>query len=48
MFMVDNNGNIRTDINGNLYRNVRPVINLVKNIEMEGNGTAENPYRMVK
>lgn len=48
LFMIDSNGNIRNDINGDLYRNVRPVINLVKNIEMEGTGTIENPYRMVK
>ena len=37
-----------TDINGNLYRNIRPVINLVKNIEMIGTGTNLDPYRMVE
>lgn len=47
MFMVDNNGNIKTNVNGNLYRNVRPVINLVKNIEMKGTGTITDPYQMV-
>ena len=48
MFMVDKEGRIKTDITGNLYRNVRPVINLVKNIEMIGNGTQEDPYRIEK
>jgi len=48
MFMVDSDGRIRTDISGNLYRNVRPVINLIKNLEMEGTGTIEDPYRLKK
>jgi len=46
MFMIDQNGNIKTDVTGNLYRGVRPVINLVKNIKMEGKGTIEDPYRI--
>ena len=44
MFMVDVNGRIVTNIEGNLYRNVRPVINLLKNIEIDGIGTKEDPY----
>lgn len=44
LFMVDPNGNIRTDLTGDLYRNVRPVINLIKNVEIKGNGTKDNPY----
>ena len=48
LFMIGQNGNIVTDVKGDLYRNVRPVINLIKNIEMEGNGTKANPYRVVK
>ena len=44
LFMVDTNGKIRYDVNGNLYRNVRPVINIIKNIEVKGEGTQENPY----
>lgn len=47
MFMVDNTGSIKTEVTGNLYRNVRPVINLIKNIEMEGKGLKEEPYVMV-
>jgi len=45
-YMVDQNGLIKTDISGNLYRNVRPVINLVKNIEVDGNGTIDKPYTL--
>jgi len=48
MFMVDGNGGLKTNVAGNLYRNVRPVINLIKNIEMEGDGTKENPYHIKK
>ena len=46
LFMIDQNGNIKTDVNGNLYRNVRPVINLIKNIEVTGDGTINNPYKI--
>ena len=46
MFMISSDGSIKTDINGNLYRNVRPVINLIKNIKMIGSGTIDNPYRL--
>ncbi len=43
-FMVDKNGGIHYDIAGNLYRNIRPVINLIKNIEVSGTGTIDDPY----
>lgn len=48
LFMIDSSGNIKTDIDGNLNRMVRPVINLVKNIKMEGDGTITNPYKMAE
>ena len=48
MFMITQNGEVETDVNGNLYRSVRPVINLVKNIEMTGTGSIDDPYRMVE
>ncbi len=48
MFMIDSNGGINTGTSGNLFRNVRPVINLVKNINMEGDGTKDNPYKLVE
>ena len=44
LFMVNTNGVILTDVAGNLYRSVRPVINLIKNIEVTGDGTIDNPY----
>lgn len=44
LFMFDNKGNVKTNINGNLYRYVRPVINILKNIEVKGEGTINNPY----
>lgn len=46
MFMIDSSGNILMSLNGNLYRNVRPVINLIKNIEMTGKGTIDDPYKV--
>ncbi len=46
-FMVASNGSIQTNITGNLYRGVRPVINLIKNIEMTGDGTINNPYTLI-
>lgn len=48
MFMVDENGKLLTTTNGNLYRNIRPVINLIKNTEVIGNGTIEEPYRILE
>lgn len=48
MFMVDSSGNIKTATSGNLYRNVRPVINLVKNTQVTGTGTALDPYKIVE
>ena len=36
------------DTNKTSNRSVRPVINLVKNIEMTGTGTVDDPYRMVE
>lgn len=48
LFMLDNNGNLKTEVSGNLYRNVRPVINLIKNIEVTGDGTENNPYKIIE
>lgn len=46
MFMIDGNGKLKYDVNANFYRKVRPVINLVKNTEVTGNGTLDNPYQI--
>ena len=48
MFMINYDGAIKTDVNSNLYRSVRPVINLIKNVEMTGKGTKENPYKLAE
>ncbi len=47
MFVVDANGNIKTTIPGSTYERVRPVINLIKNTEVTGNGTIDNPYKVI-
>ena len=47
MFVVDANGNIKTNISGSTYERVRPVINLIKNTEVTGNGTIDNPYKVI-
>ena len=46
MFIVDANGNIKTTISGSTYERVRPVINLIKNTEVTGDGTIDNPYKV--
>lgn len=47
LFMVSNTGAIASNINGNLYREVRPVINLNKHVQVTGDGTHDNPYTIV-
>ena len=47
IFVVDANGNIKTNISGSTYERVRPVINLIKNLEVTGNGTIDNPYKVI-
>ncbi len=48
MFMIGTNGSVVTNVEGNLYRKVRPVINLIKNIEVSGDGTKTNPYTIIE
>ncbi|MEG1150137.1 MAG: hypothetical protein RSE17_02475 [Bacilli bacterium] len=43
-YMVNANGSINTTTPGNLLRGVRPVINIIKNIAVTGDGTKDNPY----
>ena len=45
LFVVDASGNVKTNI-GSTYARVRPVINLIKNTEVTGNGTIDNPYKV--
>ena len=46
MFMINKDGSINKKVVGNLYRSIRPVINLEKNIEMIGSGTIDDPYQI--
>ena len=48
MFMVDPNGGLTKDTVGSLYRSVRPVINIIKNVEATGTGTSLDPYKLVE
>lgn len=43
-FIVKANGSINNQVIGNLNRGVRPVISLIKDIEVEGSGTKSDPY----
>ncbi len=46
-FAVDENGTITSNINGNLLRGVRPVINIVKTAKVSGDGAIDNPYQIM-
>lgn len=46
-FMVDRNGALINNTAGNLYRGVRPVINIIKTAKVEGDGTYDNPYKLI-
>ena len=48
LFMIDSNGKIINNVLGSTYHSVRPVINLIKNVEVKGNGTIEEPYEIVE
>ena len=41
------NGTITSNINGNLLRGVRPVINIVKTAKVSGDGAIDNPYQIM-
>lgn len=43
-FCVNNSGKIVFDVEGSLFRGLRPVINLNKKISVTGDGTINNPY----
>ncbi len=46
-FVVDTDGSISSNVNGNLLRGVRPVINIIKTAKVSGNGTSEEPYEII-
>ena len=43
-FVVNESGAINSDVTGTYNRGVRPVISLIKDISVTGNGTEGNPY----
>ena len=46
-FVINTNGTIITSTSGLLSKGVRPVINIIKNSYIDGEGTKDNPYILV-
>lgn len=46
-FLVNTDGSIITNTAGNLLRSIRPVINIIKNAKISGNGSLEEPYEII-
>lgn len=46
-FVINTNGAMVSNVSGDLLRGVRPVINIIKNAKVEGNGTVDNPYTLI-
>ena len=46
-FLVGTDGGIITNTAGNLLRGIRPVINIIKNAKVTGNGSSEEPYKII-
>lgn len=47
MFAVSSTGSVIEDIDSSLFRGIRPVINLIKNVEVKGDGTINSPYEII-
>ncbi len=47
LFMINSNGSINSLTSGSEFGSVRPVINLIKNVEVTGTGTESEPYTIV-
>ena len=47
-YVVSAKGALVHNVAGNLLRGVRPVINIIKNAKVTGNGTIESPYEIVE
>lgn len=45
-YEISPNGEILLNSTGDVSKNIRPVINLMKNVEVTGAGTKENPYKL--
>lgn len=48
LYMGEINGSISAANDGVLFRSVRPVINLIKNVEVTGIGSEVDPYKIVE
>lgn len=46
-FMVTSSGAIDYNVSGNLLRGVRPVINIIRNVKVNGTGTSSDPYKII-
>lgn len=46
VYVIGEEGNIKDDVAGNLYRGIRPVVNISKNATVTGEGTIQNPYEI--
>lgn len=46
-FLVNTDGSIIANTAGNLLRSIRPVINIIKNAKITGNGSSEEPYEII-
>lgn len=46
-FMVTSSGAIDSSLSGNLLRGIRPVINIIRNVKVDGSGTIDDPYKII-
>lgn len=46
-FIITTGGALENNVLGSYNRAVRPVINIIKEVEVTGNGTIDNPYELV-
>lgn len=46
-FLVNTDGSIIANTAGNLLRSIRPVINIIKNAKISGNGSLVEPYEII-
>ena len=46
-FGVNQDGSIDMKTTGSTLKGVRPVINIIKNVKVTGDGTTDNPYQLI-
>ena len=46
-FIINADGTIDTKTAGSTLKGVRPVINIIKNVKVKGEGTIDNPYTLI-